>query len=238
MARINLLPWRAERRKQREREFYMQLVAAAMVALVVVIGWSMWMGIRIDNQNERNAYMQTQIHQLDTKIAQIKNLDKVRQRLLARKKIIEELQSSRAQMVHLFDELVKRTPPSIRLDTMQQQGQNMTLNGVAQSNAAVATYMRNLEMSPWMGSVDLRKTENIPGNSRMPYQFALTVKLGMPESNPAGVASSAAMQRSAIQIVAGPAQMSRSTTHTEGKKALPKSAVHAAESMTQGGDHQ
>ncbi len=233
MARINLLPWRAERRKQREREFYMQLVAAAMAALVVVIGWSMWMGVRIDNQNERNAYMQSQIHQLDTKIAQIKNLDKVRQRLLARKKIIEQLQSSRAQMVHLFDELVKRTPPSIRLATMQQQGQSMTLDGVAQSNAAVATYMRNLETSPWMGAVDLSKTESVPGDSRMPYQFALTVKLGMPESNPVGATST--RRQPVVRIVAGPAQMSRPTVHPVGKKVPPHPETHAPKPITKGG---
>ncbi|HEN47474.1 MAG TPA: fimbrial assembly protein [Mizugakiibacter sp.] len=237
MPRVNLLPWRIERRKQRERGFYMQLIAAAMVALVVVIGWSMWMGLRIDYQNERNAYMQTQIHQLDTKIAQIKNLDKVRQRLLARKKIIEKLQSSRAQMVHLFDELVKRTPPSIRLTTMQQQGQSMTLQGVAQSDAAVATYMRNLATSPWMGPVDLKKTENVSGESRMPYQFALTVKLGMPESHPAA-ASSTTTQRATMRMVAGPAQMSRSAAHTSSKKTAFNPVAQVAESMTRGGHHR
>ncbi|MCK9366113.1 MAG: PilN domain-containing protein [Metallibacterium scheffleri] len=187
MARINLLPWRAERRKQREREFFMQLGAAAAVALVLVIGWSMWMGMRIDNQTDRNAYLQGQITQLKAENEQIKNLDKVRDRLLARKKIIEDLQANRSQMVHLFDELVKRTPPSVRLTSMAQKGEQLTLEGVAQSNAAVADYMRNLEASPWLGAADLQKTEKKAGDSRMPYDFGLTVKLGMPKN--AGVAA-------------------------------------------------
>ncbi len=200
MARINLLPWRAERRKQREREFFIQLGAAAAVALGLVVVWAMWMGMRIDNQNDRNAYLQGQIAQLKAENQQIKNLDKVRDRLLARKKIIEDLQANRSQMVHLFDELVKRTPDSIRLTSMAQKGDLLTLDGLAQSNAAVADYMRNLEASPWLGAADLKKTEKRAGDSRMPYTFGLTVKMGMPKNGgvPAGASSLAAMPVPAV----------------------------------------
>ena len=200
MARINLLPWRAERRKQREREFFIQLGAAAAVAVGLVVVWAMWMGMRIDNQNDRNAYLQGQIAQLKAENEQIKNLDKVRDRLLARKKIIEDLQANRSQMVHLFDELVKRTPDSIRLTSMAQKGDLLTLDGLAQSNAAVADYMRNLEASPWLGAADLKKTEKRAGDSRMPYTFGLTVKMGMPKNGgvPAGASSLAAMPVPAV----------------------------------------
>src|SRR3546814_3506037 len=88
MSHVNLLPWRAERRKQREREFYMQLVAAFVVGLGVLLLWVFWMDQRIDNQNERNAYLQTEIKQLDVRIAKIKDLEKVREHLLARKQKI------------------------------------------------------------------------------------------------------------------------------------------------------
>jgi type IV pilus assembly protein PilN len=84
MARINLLPWRAERRKQREREFYMQLGLAAVVGIAAVFLWAMWMNVRINNQNDRNGYLQGQIKQLDQKIVQIHNLEKVRTHLLAK----------------------------------------------------------------------------------------------------------------------------------------------------------
>lgn len=202
MAHVNLLPWRAERRKQREREFYMQLVAAFVVGLGVLLLWMFWMGQRIDNQNERNAYLQTEIKQLDVRIAKIKDLEKVREHLLARKQIIEQLQADRSQMVHLFDELVKTIPSSARLTGLKQSGQSMSLDGVAQSNASVAEYMRNVESSPWMGHTDLRKTENTHDATRMPYVFGLDVTLSRPKtdekdagtspSQPADASSSAA----------------------------------------------
>jgi type IV pilus assembly protein PilN len=182
MAQINLLPWRAERRKQREREFFLQLGAAFVAALLFLMLWGFWMGMRVDNQNERNAYLQGEIKQLDERIAKIKDLEKVRDRLLARKEIIEHLQSDRSQMVHLFDELVKTIPSSARLTGLKQSGDSMTLDGVAQSNASVAEYMRNIEASPWMGHADLRKTENTHSDSRMPYTFGLDVELSRPKS--------------------------------------------------------
>jgi len=183
MAHVNLLPWRAERRKQREREFYMQLVAAFVAALGLLLLWVFWMNMRIDNQNERNSYLQAEIKQVDVRIAKIKDLEKVRQHLLARKQIIEQLQADRSQMVHLFDELVKTIPDSARLAALKQNGQSMTLDGVAQSNASVAEYMRNVEASPWMGHADLRKTENTHDASRMPYKFGLIVSLSRPKND-------------------------------------------------------
>jgi type IV pilus assembly protein PilN len=156
MARINLLPWRAERRKQREREFYTQLGLAFGAALVVLIGWSFWMDARIDNQGERNTYLQGEIKQLDDRIAKIKDLEKVRSDLLQRKQIIEQLQANRSQMVHLFDELVKTIPSSARLSGMKQSGDSMSLDGVSQSHYCVAEYMRYIEASPWMGHAVLR----------------------------------------------------------------------------------
>ncbi len=213
MAHVNLLPWRAERRKQREREFYMQLVAAFVVALGVLLLWIFWMDQRIDNQNDRNAYLQTEIKQLDVRIAKIKDLEKVREHLLARKQIIEQLQADRSQMVHLFDELVKTIPSNARLTGLKQNGQSMTLDGVAQSNASVAEYMRNIEASPWMGHADLSKTENTHDATRMPYVFGLNVTLSHPKSDevgadkiqvePAGSGTSAASAVPAVPAAPG-----------------------------------
>jgi type IV pilus assembly protein PilN len=183
MAHINLLPWRAERRKQREREFFMQLASAFAAAVLFLLLWGFWMGMRIDNQSERNAYLQNEIKQLDVRIAKIDDLDRVRSRLLARKQIIEQLQANRSQMVHLFDELVKTIPASVRLDALKQTGDSMKLDGVAQSNASVAEYMRNIETSPWMGQTDLSKTEISHDSTRMPYNFGLTVTLRRPKQS-------------------------------------------------------
>jgi type IV pilus assembly protein PilN len=185
MARINLLPWRTERRKQREREFYMMLAASAVAALIAVAAAYGWMDARIDNQNQRNAYLTNEIKALDKQIEEINELDKTKSQLLTRKQIIEQLQSNRSQMVHLFDEMVKTIPDGVRLTTMKQAGDVLTLEGVAESNARVASYMRNIDNSPWMGRTDLRKIENKTGtkdvDKKAPYLFSLDVKLRKPE---------------------------------------------------------
>ncbi len=224
MAHVNLLPWRAERRKQREREFYMQLAAAFVVAVGVLLLWIFWMDQRIDNQNDRNGYLQSEIKQLDVRIAKIKDLEKVREHLLARKQIIEQLQADRSQMVHLFDELVKTIPTSARLIGMKQNGQAMTLDGVAQSNSSVAEYMRNIEVSPWMGHADLTKTENTHDATRMPYSFGLNVTLSRPKTDdteagktpvePAGAGSSAP-PASAIPATSGTVAKPMTTTSSK-----------------------
>jgi type IV pilus assembly protein PilN len=115
MAKINLLPWRAERRREREREFYMMLGAAALAAVAVMGIWWYWMGVRLEDQDNRNTYLKSEIKQLDNQLAEIKELDKTKSKLLARKQIIEQLQASRSQMVPLFDELVRTIPDSVRL---------------------------------------------------------------------------------------------------------------------------
>lgn len=186
MANINLLPWRAERRKLREREFYMMLLGTAVAALAVLFAAIFWMGQLVDNQNDRNAYLQDQIKGLDSQIEEIQELDKTRSQLLTRKEIIEQLQSNRSQMVHLFDEMVKTIPDGARLVSMKQAGDILTLEGVAESNSRVASYMRNIDVSPWMGRTDLRKIENKAGaagtDKKMPYDFSLDVKLRKPEA--------------------------------------------------------
>ncbi|HEU0277309.1 MAG TPA: PilN domain-containing protein [Rhodanobacteraceae bacterium] len=192
MAKINLLPWRAERRERRKREFFAQLIIAAVAALVLVVLWGFWSGLRIDRQNDRNAYLQTQIKQLDAKIVEIKNLQKVRDHLLARKRIVEQLQSSRSQMVHLFDQIVKTIPAGARLTSLKQQADKLTLDGVAQSNATVADYMRNIEASPWMGPATLIRTENVHTSSNTPYEFELVVALGTPKADANGEVPAAA----------------------------------------------
>lgn len=230
MARINLLPWRAERRKLREREFYIQLGLAFGAALVVLIAWSFWMDARVDNQNDRNSYLQAEIKQLDDRIAKIKDLEKVRADLLQRKQIIEQLQANRSQMVHLFDELVKTIPASGRLSGMKQSGDSMSLDGVAQSNASVAEYMRNIEASPWMGHADLRKTENMHDASRMPYAFGLDVRLRSPTDTPDGSPASSSTVVAPPQA-AVPAPLANAATALAGKPALAPAAT-AAPAMT------
>lgn len=184
MAKINLLPWRAERRKLRQREFYMMLGAAAVAALLGFMLWAWWMGARIDNQDSRNALITNEIKGpggLDDKLKEIKDLEVIKSRLLTKKQIIEQLQANRAQMVHMFDELVVTTPDSVRLTGLKQSGDTLTLEGVAQSNASVATYMNNLDKSLSLTHSDLQKTEAKGTDKRNRFEFGLTVKLRKPE---------------------------------------------------------
>jgi type IV pilus assembly protein PilN len=181
MATINLLPHRAERRRQREREFYAMLGAAFVAAILTWLLWSYWMGVRIDTQDGRNTYLKDQIHQLDGKLAEIKELENTKSKLLARKQIIEQLQANRSQMVHLFDQMVKTIPEGTRLTSLKQNGDTLTLTGVAQANGNVASYMRNLDCSHWLGHSDLQKTEVKGTDQRNRYEFGLTVKLTSPE---------------------------------------------------------
>ncbi len=182
MAKINLLPWRAERRRQREREFYVLLGATAVAGVLAVLLGYLMMGAKIDNQNARNARLTAEIKKLDEQIKEIEELDRTRSRLLTRKNAIEQLQANRSQMVHLFDEIVKTIPDGTRLTGLKQSGDMLTLEGNAESNARVASYMRNIDKSPWMGRSDLKKIENKAGTKdivdvRLPNVFSLGVKL-------------------------------------------------------------
>ncbi|MBU6477614.1 MAG: PilN domain-containing protein, partial [Xanthomonadaceae bacterium] len=179
----------------------------AVAAIVLVLLWGFWMSLRINNQNDRNEYLQGQITQLDSKITEIKSLQKVKKHLLDRKRIVEKLQSSRSQMVHLFDQIVETIPAGARLTGLKEvesgDTETLTLDGVAQSNATVAEYMRNIEASPWMGPATLVKTENVHSDSNTPYEFELVVKLGTPKSDddgsgPASGSSAAAMPATAL----------------------------------------
>jgi type IV pilus assembly protein PilN len=189
MAKINLLPWRAERRAQRQKEFYGMLgVAAAISALLALFIWFYYNG-QIAGQNDRNAFLQGEITKVDAQIKEIDALDKQKDRLLARKKVIEELQANRSQMVHLFDSLVRTIPDGVVLASIKQDGNVLTLTGRSQSNARVSTYMRNLEGSGWMTKPVLSIIEakaddkagplQAPGRA-LPYMFTLKVELATP----------------------------------------------------------
>ncbi|WP_414637052.1 PilN domain-containing protein [Arenimonas sp.] len=199
MARINLLPWRAERRKQRQKEFVSMLGLAAVVALLISALIVMYYGGQIEGQQARNEYLRQQITIVDQQIKEIEELDKKKANLLARKQVIEQLQASRSQMVHLFDELVRTIPEGVRLDSIKQNGQTLTLEGRAQSNARVSSYMRNLEASGWITRPDLSIIEAKGGDKGLPNMFALKVTL----MNPSAVEDQAAAAAPAPAAAAG-----------------------------------
>ena len=182
MARINLLPWRAERRKSRQKEVAGMLglsaLAGILVAFLIV---SLYNG-RISSQNGRNEYLRAEIAKVDTQIKEIEELDQKKSKLLARKEVIEQLQSNRSQMVHLFDSLVRTIPDGVTLTAIKQEGDILTLSGRSQSNARVSTYMRTLESSGWMTKPDLNIIEAKGANPGLPYEFTLKVTLANPNA--------------------------------------------------------
>ena len=186
MAKINLLPWRLERRKQRQKEFYSMLGGAAILAVVIAFGVVTYFDHLIKTQNARNERLTSEIAQLDVKIKEIEELDKKKAQLLARKAVIEQLQANRSQMVHLFDELVRTIPDGVKLNSIKQAGDELTLDGIAQSNARVSSYLRALEGSGWMTTPDLSIIEAKGGDKSMPFVFALKVKLTKPKKEGEG----------------------------------------------------
>jgi type IV pilus assembly protein PilN len=198
MARINLLPWRAERRKLRQKEFMTMLGLAGAAALLVSFLIVMYYNGQIEGQQNRNQYLRDQIVLVDQQIKEIEELDKKKANLLARKQVIEELQASRSQMVHLFDELVRTIPEGVRLNSIKQNGQTLTLDGLAQSNARVSSYMRNLEESGWMANPDLSIIEAKGEDKGLPNVFSLKVTLKSPSSEEAAPAPAAAAPAPAV----------------------------------------
>ena len=181
MAKINLLPWRAERRKQRQKQFYSLLGGVAIAAVLAVFGVKMYYDSLIQAQQARNSYLQSEIAEVDKKIKEIEELDRKRADLLQRKQVIEQLQASRSQMVHLFDELVRTIPEGVRLTSIKQAGPILTLEGVTQSNARVSSYIRALEGSGWMSTPELSIIEAKGSEKNMPYIFNLKVTLVQPK---------------------------------------------------------
>jgi type IV pilus assembly protein PilN len=150
MARINLLPWREALRKEQQRDFGILMGLFAAVAGVIVLIAHMYFVNQIDFQETRNAYLDGEIKKLDQKIKEIKALEKEKQRLIARMRAIEELQRNRPLIVRFFDELVASLPEGVSIVKVTQKGKTITINGEAQSNARVSSFMRNLESSKWL----------------------------------------------------------------------------------------
>ena len=159
MPRINLLPWREAERKRKRQEFILSLVAAAATAgLAMLLGY--WhMTAAIQHQEERNDLLTREIAELDKQIEEINGLDAQKQRLLARMEIIETLQRSRPEIVHVFDEIVRVLPEGVYLTYLKQTGSKFELRGIAQSSTRVSTFMRNIEASEWLAEPALQIVE-------------------------------------------------------------------------------
>lgn len=177
MIQINLLPHREIKRRARQRAFVASTIAAAVLGVIVVLLGHVILQKRLENQQARNQFLKSEIAILDGKIAQIKQLREETESLLARKNVVETLQSNRTETVHLLDELVRQMPDGVHLRTMRQAGTKITLEGYAQSNARVSTLMENLERSPWLAAPELLESKQVTLNNQRLHEFSLDVQL-------------------------------------------------------------
>ena len=184
MARINLLPWREEQRRDRQRAFMTTLLMTSILGIVLVFLVGVVYDQKIKHQQSRNALVKSEISKLETRIKKIDELEHTRARLISRKEVIERLQASRSMTVELMDNLAKSVPVGVTLSTLRQQGSTLALAGNSQSNARVSAYLRELErndlfLSPQLGFV---RSSAKPATVTEPYEFEIKVNLRPPKT--------------------------------------------------------
>jgi len=163
MPRINLLPWRDQQRKERKLAFFVALGGAALAALVASFAGYLLFKSMISSQEQRNDRLRAEIKIVDRQIEEINDLETQKQRFIARMQVIEKLQRSRSEVVHLFDEIARTMPDGTYLTSFKQEGKNLKFEGVAQSSTRVSTFMRNISASQWMKDPELEVVESKPG---------------------------------------------------------------------------
>ena len=165
MPRINLLPWREEQRRERKLQFGIAVGIAAAGAAVVSFAAYLMFGQMISAQQARNERLRGEIRTLDKQIEEINNLETAKQNFIARMDVIEKLQRSRPEIVHLFDEIVRTLPEGTYLTSVKQTERRLKFNGVAQSSTRVSTFMRNIDASEWMKNPELEVVETKQGRA-------------------------------------------------------------------------
>lgn len=180
MPRINLVPWREAERKRKRQEFGVGAIGALMFAALISFAVNWQMQSAIDEQMERNQYLTDQIAELDKQIAEILDLEAQKTRLQARITVIEQLELSRPEIVHVFDQLVRTTPDGIYLTAVKQTDRKIELKGVAQSSTRVASYMRNIDSSEWLTDPALEILET-KGATDAGSQFTLNARQENPQ---------------------------------------------------------
>jgi type IV pilus assembly protein PilN len=179
MARINLLPWREEARRERQRQFMYSLMGTLVLGAILILIVGLFFDQKISHQEARNQQIQVEINRLQIRIDRIAELEKTRSRLLSRKQVIESLQASRSLTVELLDRLAMSIPVGVTLQTVRQQGANLTLMGSSQSNARVSAYLQSLEEMDLFVKPQLQyvRVAQKPQSRVETYEYSISVKL-------------------------------------------------------------
>ncbi len=183
MAKINLLPWREEERNRKSREFGVSALLTAAIGAAVVFGGVRFAQQKIDYQESRNNYLQTEVDKLKAELKEIEELESTKNNLLARMDIIQELQTKRPQVVHTFQELAARVPDGVYLLSMKQDQDRLTFEGRADSNARVSTLMRNLDASDWFRQPGLDVIQSAQDSGISSFKLRLSQSVAPSDDN-------------------------------------------------------
>ncbi len=181
MMRINLLPHREAKRKQQQQQFFIALGVVVAIGAAVTYGVCYHLGNQFDEQVARNKYLTEEIAKVDKDIAEINRLKDQTASLLARKQVVETLQSNRSETVHLLDQLVRQLPDGMYLRSVRQQGARVSINGVTQSQARVSTLMRNLESSQKLSNPALVEIKALSQGATRANEFTMNVSIVRPK---------------------------------------------------------
>ena len=186
MTRINLLPWREELREERKKEFLQYLALVLMVAAALILLGGTWVSGNVETQQARNAYIEDEIKVLDARIREIRDLKKRRRELLARMRVIQELQGNRPVIVRIFDQLVRSLAEGVFYDSLSLSGNRVQVTGVAESNNRVSELMRRIDGSEWFTGPQLQQLREAPGYGPQASSFQLSFTQTLPERQQEG----------------------------------------------------
>ncbi|TQV88947.1 PilN domain-containing protein [Aliikangiella coralliicola] len=183
MANINLLPWREELRQEKQRQFLSILGLVAILGVAFMWAVYTYYSTQLDNQRQRNNYLQSEIRKLDSKIKEIQTLEKERQQLVERMNLIQDLQKSRPQVVHVFDEIVGTMPEGVNLASIERKDKDLILNGVAESGPRISKFMRNISTSKWLELGPLEEISGDKNSGANRKNFVLKTKISSPSQD-------------------------------------------------------
>ena len=183
MANINLLPWREARRQERKKQFLVGLGATVVGAALAVLLWDVMVNAQIDYQQSRNQHLRTHIALLDQEVAEIRDLQRKRNQLVERMRVIQALQGNRPVIVRLLDQLVRTVPDGVFYTSLETKANVVSIEGVAESNNRVSSLMRRLDASDWQENPNLDAVQAAPEYGEQATTFKLTVNLELSDTD-------------------------------------------------------
>ena len=182
MPNINLLPWRETRRQEKKKQFLTGLGAALAAAALSVFLWALIVNSQIDYQKSRNQHLLSNIALLDQEVAEIRDLQRKRNQLIERMRVIQALQGNRPVIVRLLDQLVRTVPDGVFYTSLKTKANVVSIEGIAESNNRVSSLMRRLDASDWLENPNLDAVQAAPDYGDQATTFKLTVGLQLPEA--------------------------------------------------------